>query len=1499
MTKLPQPISEIQQPTTSILPAGMDRATGLLLPPRRAADRLSHLDDEVYDLSAESHLVRFLKVLLGDVGAGGARKRMVMSRFSTTYHGMHFLELDRFWGALFGAERATEEVLDLDPYEDTATADDWIIAHAKDSQYRSRLEQLARAFNYGATTIGIELASEALLNIDVDVYEVWRYLDNSTVVPVAGHTNTRKEFVIRPKRDITQVERWLLTRVLDRLRPADAIMNIEPEGLGSYVEIPLRGVSADSEYWEIATKVISRNVGLYQPYGSESGVVEKERFAFSGYQSEAWSYNGDTSAVLSYSSESQESNFERVVFRKGDHLDYTPGKALLTPDELLSGRMVSDGILLVNPMNRQGNETQVQKRGGITVDRVNIDDLNRVLDDGRTNIRQSVRLPSQQFWSTTERKQGNDTIEYLELRYAEARTINHISFDVSKFPHHVWVEIFDEDTDGWVRLMERTVKVSSPGRFIKQFPSANYQHPMHLGPDHWEHVSDRIPVVRATRLRVGLQRGPGKPPHNKKGPIPYPLAIRDLDVGYRITSPSDLPSSNIDVNDRDIASTIDVLGSRIKFALHRRRANGLLRDPQKPWKCEPQPSRDAVVNFYADVRDPEGNPQTVGRMLIEPLVDGPTFSLYSSNDLPGGDFDAVSEPLTDHITDFGEVTRNAYATDFDSSAPAFTDVEVFPLQFTTEKSWWVSLQLQPHQASDDPDEHPVVAFGMSPVGAIRDDSLLYLSQDTVTFVTQDGLVLTTPLSFPVKAEVELAVAYVAEDTDERPRGLYLYAEVGETGVSEVAAISLPQGYPVARPQYIRFGGSFDDPGLVGSFLLRSVVLKEGVLDPDEFDTFARNPIGYVTKPTYPSDGPDRTGNSILRYAPGFTTTKHTSGFVGGAGDKYEDMDWYPIARDYVLRKGIVTLPPTAGRFFKFEFSNLVPEMHEQFLTTERPAKFFPAENRISFFDREASLDVMDTMSGFATLETLNRRYRDGIGVLVFDVGIENPNPIDGPTTAMYAVDPEAQERLRQHSWIYGFTPWNLSRRQPMFTESAKHTYEVRNINNRTRVAYTVGLKALTMYAMDYTVGEDNEVYYERFDDLRQVEINTWTYRPGSLRTGGSAYATAESKVFRSISPIEAVQFAAQQTPPIQLVRDHDFRDLDNLVDYKWDDPLRVHLYGDADAFYRVDDHTVKVARQVVQHPYGAMDGTPYGDDGDTPGPADDLEDFTYGELEAISTKVDTIGGLETHILIPSPSGRVHAATRVVAETDIENPIYLQILDDQDRLLAEEPRTMLAGETAEWSIGYTIGSLVEINDFTYGDHEARTYNDLDFMGRWIDVEQERVPYTSDYLKVRLIQRGPSTDSWRTDVLSTFDDAITWEFSNDAGLTWFRAEDIKNNPDGALRFPTLGNELMWRARGFRPGVSISSVQVRPWYVGRPVDRTFQVTSERGPNLSPWDDYTPIAYDPEFRQWHDPVPQQWFAAFRGRGSESEYEADTYVPPRDLIGTDVFAFYGYADIE
>jgi hypothetical protein len=1496
------PIQREQQPGYLPRPKGLGEGTNLIIPPMAIYGRLRHFPEEVYSLDRSSHLFRIMAALLGDSGAAQLRKRLMMTRTQSSLQGTHFFDLDRFYGALLGGKRRVAETLNVDPYTSVLTNQQWEQVYDSDASFRSRMEQLAKGIQFGATAIAMELISEAVLNVDCDVYESFiradkiaqTYLDLEDFTygdleaftyggleanaPGNNPLFNRWAFTVVPKRPITLEERNDLQRILRIFKPASAFLEIEPLVTPAATVVSIRTARSDSEYWEVRSRVVSRTdvESAYTDIGTVADPREQPRPPFSAYQGESWSYMGDLAGVMGYGEFGnggiQTNLYERVTFPDGTYVDYSSDLAVRPIQEALVARAASDGVMVSHPFgvprgepdartpvfDEQGRRINASTNAlaaaaPLFVDGLPMSDLAEV-ESARIGLLRRQQSPPQRFWSTPQLVKTDAQIESLEVRLRQVRRVNYVTFQAAHFPQRIWFEYWSEGQGEWQSVYTTTIRDSFPVNLISRVDTLESRlHPQHSINGHWFPIEVHLPPVQAKSFRVRMQRlATGVAPKDSVGrEQAYSLGVKGLEVGYRIVERSDIPRI-LPSADQEIGNSLDILGSRISFDIRERPAtNAIDGDPEVAWMSTPQPVGSAVVNLYLDTRTPTGDGQIVDRFFLDPVKPGPLMNVYWSNSEATGSFEAA-----DDLLGFTQViaTGNYQATSdgmaFDDGDPSGFGIDNSYLQFDPTRDWWVGMSLRPRFAPQTAGA-PLFSFGRFRA---------YLDYGTIAFQTPDDRIFEMPVDFVSGQTLKLVVSYTAATNS------ISFDVLDPDGVS-ISSLTLPMSYIIqGKPERFIIGSLesntqhpepgeefFPDedvfPGDIAinkaNYVLRGLVLKQDTLVSAE--DFFVNTYDYLVKHEFDAQDSGRTRNALLRFhIDHLSGDDFPFGLVGGPGDFYELLRWTPIPRDYTLQKGYINLPPTKAKHWKFEFSNLVAQPFEVYVPMQRRIKLFPigaipvgGQQRV-----DPGLDI----PGYDTASGLYRTYQDTPSV--------DPEAFDPvavlPTSALYSEESSGSQRLRELSWVYGFVPWHIGTTNPRFHETGVHRYDSLTFQHNEKVAFFVGIKEITAYLTDYASRDNPEAIVERFWSNAQLRSGiTFNLSENNLNSAGRTFAEAESQVFTSRNPVSGVQYATQQTDAVQLIPDDDFRD-SRLTLNQWDSNDTWHTHGDAVLRYLRSDQSVLISRDVQT--IRAVDPFDLGIEQPPLHPVFALYDPEGGNL-------DDEGGIESGLVRVSPEGVVHAAARITAVTDLTNPIWLQIVDILGTVLKEEEITASAGDTVEWTASYVLGSY---NDSYEPNFEPRTIIDHPihpvFAGYDQLVDEGPGPANPGHLfRVRVIQKGASHDAWKVDRASLFDESITWEFSVDGGTTYVPAYGIRNNPNGLMSFNDVGAKLCYRVRAYRSNMHISALQIRPRYLDLPTLRAAQ--TYRGPNVSAFDQFPPIQDDPEFRRWAKPVPRWWW--------------------------------------
>lgn len=608
--------------------------------------------------------------------------------------------------------------------------------------------------------------------------------------------------------------------------------------------------------------------------------------------------------------------------------------------------------------------------------------------------------------------------------------------------------------------------------------------------------------------------------------------------------------------------------------------------------------------------------------------------------------------------------------------------------------------------------------------------------------------------------------------------LFLRARIGEVTYEGTLPLSVP--LTGEHPEKLRFGAFQASTAELSNLDLNSFVLKvDEDYGSDTADEFLDDPTPFVHT--------GRTDNALVRYDYTFALPTGT-GFVGGPQDRYQDLAWAPVARDFVLRKGFLYFPPTKAKYWKFEFCGLNPEPYEVFRPINRTVLTYPVSMWAGPVESPtltgANLNALVPGASTAIAESRNNLYRDTTARM--GTGGNGARP--SATTARVVWDAASRENVGAAYWAWRFLPLHGAPRTPRFQATGVHSYETTVVEHTTKLAYFVGLKAIEAYRLNYLTIEDSPQIVDMFHDTDGLERNNWTLTEDHLLTsGGGHYAEATSKVLPSQRLIRAVQFAAQQSAPKQLLPDDDFIDPEHRY---WQSVGDAHLPPGVDTD-PVLGTMVEVRRSLTEQSWSAIE-----DSFDSWGDLVATAGF-WSEIESAEVVADNLGGISSVAVTTPAGGRVYAAARVMAEQDLVNPLRLQIVDDRtDRVLMEERFEVKGRQVAEWFGGFTINDIAEPQ-----------------VWRWSEFYNVRTgPYLMDSFA-----RADATS------LTTMDSGQRWENAVDAQsnplslqivgeLAKVTAAGQENFIDSQSPFGTL--EVTVGAMGSSPDPAVKLLDLEPF-------------------------------------------------------------------------------------
>lgn len=1430
----------------AVTPDGFVQATSPLQPNRHGPYRMAHFSDGVYNLSPESHLSRLLKVLLGDAGIGQLAKRHLLARLQQTFGGTHFFDLDSFYGVIFGVQRKQSELLPADPA--TAALDPAVLDAARiaDGSYRSRIEAFAKGLGLGATAIGIEAVAEAVLGIECNVRELWMLDDQVTNtwsdLEAAGTwgaletyswgglesdshlTSNKRPFKNRhviqltPHRPLTNEEEYIVLYALDRIKPAGTLIVIQPLPVSFDIDIPISRAAADSEHWEVRSQVRNTLVnGQALHDGAIDSLVPIVTPAWGSYQGEAWTLMADNPSILAYSTPTDVSKIFQIdpqakdlaieqVIIDGKTVSFPPAYAARPIQATMAGRAASDGILVCNPQTTRATIDSGPAFGGsfqmvlnnptndpalpaqLYVDGMDINELIAAVSSDR-----SSRI-SVMFWTAPPRPVDSTANDVLEVRFAQAGTLNNIVFEFAAFPQTIEIQVRDRNLGQWVTVSTQNYYTSTPAGITGRIPDGAL-HPYHFGSGHWQRISVGVEPVVCSEVRFVLKRAVGAYPTGFDGkPVSYPLGLRNIDIGYRLDSPDKIP--NIDLRN-PIATTQNLVGQSVQHSIKKFAASTVIDNSSSTfWKCEAQPVTQAVTSLYLDIRDKFNQPQTFDRIFLDPYTSGPTLNIYWSDQDPEALDLAASptreEPLLPLVVN-GSISTSQIGDgglSFPKGSLGYIDFDNADIGLDPYAGFYCAMEFYPGYATNLTTTNQTLwSMGNTASAASADLALLWNAGSlTFTYAANGGTSCSIVPSWTPGQKIRVVAQF-----NPVARTLTLTARNGDgttfvtntTGIAAGPIVHNP--VPVFRLGKMLSNTTTYDFGMD----VRITRFALGYGAPSTFDVIVHMDA-YARKPVYQSSTvEDFTDGTVIRFDPSYIgrstlgTEDFSIGFMGGHPDQWSGIVWNPVARDYVLAKGNIRLPRTRAKYIKLEFTNLMAEPYETFLVHDKPVKVFnpantvkpPTTNRGDSSDPSPATNqtgISNQTASKGTRATFERY------VQAQDPYFDRPSP----TAALVVIDPVAASNLsNQAGHGFSYQAWQPNRFAAQFTSRGKHVYSEVNIPHASKVAYFAGLRTVKMFRVDDTAPLDTPIYIDPFFDLYGIESFSSAYDPGVFHSADFAAPgvlvtpqTIVSKTFSSLSNMTALQFGTQQSPSQQLIPDDLFRD-PGLSINTFTDSSGWHTFQDGRIIYDPTRSGLRVTRNPTTLVNFITQDTPIVHPPVTPV-------FTTNPTVGITLTSASQGGIEGPSVQVSAQGMLYVAARVTPTVSLQAPLFLQLIgSDNATVLMEMPFTSPLGVQTEIVMPYFLGAI---------------------------------PSLEGLVRARVVQKGPFRDEWYQQALSIYDDGLLWEFSNDGGTSWVPAiNNTRNNFAGVVHFPRAGSSMKWRCTFYRQSVGISTIEVRPWY------------------------------------------------------------------------------------
>lgn len=750
---------------------------------------------------------------------------------------------------------------------------------------------------------------------------------------------------------------------------------------------------------------------------------------------------------------------------------------------------------------------------------------------------------SDRFWATDNQPVSSTNQEVLEMDFSTASLTNRISFQAAKFPQTIQIEYSVDTSNNWYPAIDyvtgQPIEIVLLGSFPAVLPAANiitgHVHPQHDYDNHWQDISLNIVPQNMQKLRFVLQRNPsGQPPVDLTGvPVPYSLALQDIYVGYEITSKGDVPRTILEDASNSsgtvFANSTDIFGSNLGFSTKTRYASNLLgnTDQSAPsiWKCEPQPFPNAVVNFYADLRDANGDAQVIDRIFIDPLYDGSHITLYFSNDDENENFLTSREALNGNQAQFSNASIDGNNNIFlgNYGDVSFVQIDNTYLSFDPSNDWWLGAEFTLGYAqSVDGVDHTLFSSNLASVG---------VNSTGVYFRTSGGDVNLIPITLDSLNPIQVVAAY---------HDNILHLSVQQLGIVTTADLPTTIAISSILPSQLYIGTNTPHTHFLNSVVSAFVLKQETWVD----DSFLNDPQSFSRVPSFDSPSDVGRQNGLLRYDPTLTSITSPTGLIGGPAFTFESMNWTPIPREYEMHRGVMELPVTKAKFWNLEITNLRPEYSEKYVPATRNIKTFPpsvmsqynpAKDAGRSSPGDLATNIQSSLSNVMSFSDIPSVIGTG----------GNANGVS--STAVYVSNDYAtNQRLQLLGTQWQYTQWHAERIAPRFNVAGPHIYSVQAITQKTNISYFTGLRNIQFSRSVSTSPQDFAFIEETFVDGQGVNEGNWTLHPeGGLYSGkaaGGSYSRTRGVVAPTQRAIRGIQFAAQQTDAKEININGEFDD---------------------------------------------------------------------------------------------------------------------------------------------------------------------------------------------------------------------------------------------------------------------------------------------------------------------------------------------------------------------
>ncbi|HEY6020541.1 MAG TPA: LysM domain-containing protein [Candidatus Paceibacterota bacterium] len=500
------------------------------------------------------------------------------------------------------------------------------------------------------------------------------------------------------------------------------------------------------------------------------------------------------------------------------------------------------------------------------------------------------------YWRSLSRPMSSDKWEILKINFRQAVLITDISFNTLKISHEynvyytnrndLLIPVVLSDNSFFEGVVQTGDDFIANGSLVDvELDSA------------WEKIKRKLYPIVAKSLEIRMRRIPDSQLITDST---YRLGIRKLTLRRTIATEHNKYLA--------ITDSIDAVGNFVtKTFLDWEPEKATDNNEATFWKSAPQPSPNAVVSFYLDTRNQNGDSSPVDKVWIDPTYAGQQINLYYSND----DTESTSTLSTVAIAPTTQVNVGWTQGSGLNLQDPLADLRYAGsrLGMIAGENLWIALAFSFSFDSSATVGSNLTLFNWDNISIIYNDST-----KKITFQTGSLSVTTGVLSFSVGDHV-IVILQLRSLNDVNPgiesrvyhdnalaSHVTLNGNIGVTNFNQSIKFSYSDGF------------------------LAQALIKRGSPTATDISQFVASPQTYVSPDPVIQNGDHVTSTTLDNAVFGGDFFSSRLVFAGSSFHRFSGKTWSPIWANYVSQKGYLTLPQQIDvKYIKLEFTKLTPE----------------------------------------------------------------------------------------------------------------------------------------------------------------------------------------------------------------------------------------------------------------------------------------------------------------------------------------------------------------------------------------------------------------------------------------------------------------------------------------------------------------------------------------------------------------------------------------------